>query len=34
MQRQLADGLAVVGYERDAQGNGRFLLGEWNGAEW
>jgi predicted GNAT superfamily acetyltransferase len=23
-------GLAVVGYERDAQGNGTFLLGRWN----
>ncbi len=25
-----ADGLAVVGYERDAQGNGKFLLGRWD----
>lgn len=24
------DGLAVVGYERDAEGNGSFLLGKWN----
>jgi predicted GNAT superfamily acetyltransferase len=24
-----AEGLAVMGYERDAQGNGRFLLGRW-----
>lgn len=23
-------GLAVVGYERDAEGNGCFLLGPWN----
>jgi predicted GNAT superfamily acetyltransferase len=23
-------GMAVVGYERDAQGNGRFLLGHWD----
>ncbi len=25
-----ADGLAVLGYERDPQGNGRFLLGAWD----
>lgn len=25
-----ADGLAVLGYERDNQGNGRFLLGSWD----
>ncbi len=24
-----SDGLAVVGYERDEQGNGKFLLGRW-----
>ena len=24
-----ADGLAVLGYERDAEGNGKFLLGRW-----
>lgn len=24
-------GLAVIGYERDAEGNGSFLLGPWNG---
>src|SRR5689334_9853770 len=24
-----ADGLAVLGYERDPQGNGKFLLGRW-----
>ena len=23
-------GLACLGYERDAQGNGRFLLGQWD----
>ena len=36
-QRQLmkafADGLSVLGYERDEQGNGRFLLGVW-GEPW
>jgi predicted GNAT superfamily acetyltransferase len=25
-----ADGLAVQGYERDAEGNGKFLLGQWD----
>src|SRR5881398_109219 len=25
-----SDGLAVLGYDRDEQGNGKFLLGEWN----
>jgi|SRR5438874_5527104 len=25
-----SDGLAVLGYERDEQGNGKFLLGRWN----
>jgi predicted GNAT superfamily acetyltransferase len=25
-----ADGLAVLGYERDSEGNGRFLLGRWD----
>jgi predicted GNAT superfamily acetyltransferase len=34
MQRQLTNQLAVVGYERDAAGNGCFLLGEQNVAEW
>ncbi|MGA8270753.1 MAG: GNAT family N-acetyltransferase [Candidatus Sulfotelmatobacter sp.] len=24
------DGLAVLGYERDSEGNGKFLLGEWD----
>jgi predicted GNAT superfamily acetyltransferase len=27
LQQAFADGLAVLGYERDAAGNGRFLLG-------
>lgn len=27
--RAFAAGLAVLGYERDAQGNGKFLLGHW-----
>jgi predicted GNAT superfamily acetyltransferase len=28
--RALEDGLAVLGYDRDAAGNGRFLLGAWD----
>lgn len=28
--RAFADGLAVLGYERDAEGNGQFLLGRWD----
>jgi predicted GNAT superfamily acetyltransferase len=28
--RAFADGLSVLGYERDERGNGRFLLGEWD----
>jgi len=28
--RAFDKGLAVLGYERDAEGNGKFLLGEWN----
>lgn len=28
--RHFAEGLAVLGYERDAGGNGKFLLGRWN----
>jgi predicted GNAT superfamily acetyltransferase len=28
--RAFADGLAVLGYERDSEGNGKFLLGEWD----
>jgi len=27
--KAFADGLAVLGYERDASGNGQFLLGRW-----
>jgi len=30
LTRALADGLAVLGYERDAHGNGEFLLGRWD----
>jgi len=30
LQRAFADGLAVIGYERTADGDGRFLLGRWN----
>ena len=28
--RAFADGLAVMGYERDSAANGKFLLGEWD----
>ena len=28
--RAFAEGLAVLGYERDQQGSGKFLLGRWN----
>jgi predicted GNAT superfamily acetyltransferase len=28
--RAFADRLAVLGYERDAEGNGKFILGEWD----
>ncbi len=28
--KSFADGLAVLGYERDTQGNGNFLLGRWD----
>jgi len=28
--RAFLNGLAVLGYERDAEGNGKFLLGEWD----
>ncbi len=28
--KAFADGLSVVAYERDAQGNGKFLLGRWD----
>ena len=30
LQSAFARGLSCLGYERDAQGNGRFLLGHWN----
>jgi predicted GNAT superfamily acetyltransferase len=29
-QRAFANGLSVLGYERDQRGDGRFLLGEWD----
>lgn len=29
-QRAFAEGLSVLGYERDGRGSGRFLLGEWD----
>src|ERR1700689_4971245 len=28
--RAFGDGLAVLGYERDSEGNGKFLLGDWD----
>ena len=28
--RRFSEGLAVLGYERDAKGNGKFLLGHWD----
>jgi predicted GNAT superfamily acetyltransferase len=31
-RRAFAEGLSVLGYERDEHGNGRFLLGEWDEA--
>ena len=31
--RAFGDGLAVLGYERDSEGNGKFLLGSWD-EEW
>lgn len=30
LEKAFADGLSVVGYERDEQGNGRFQLARWN----
>jgi predicted GNAT superfamily acetyltransferase len=30
LQRHFAEGLSVVGYERRASGDGRFLLGDWD----
>jgi hypothetical protein len=29
-RKAFAEGLAVLGYERDVKGNGRFLLGAWD----
>jgi len=34
MQNYLAQGLTVVGYEREANGSGCFLLGKWSEAAW
>ena len=31
-EKAFAEGLSVLGYERDERGNGRFLLGEWDEA--
>ena len=31
--KSFSEGLAVVGYERDGRGNGKFLLGRWNDGE-
>jgi len=28
--RAFQQGLTVLGYERDAEGNGKFLLGRWD----
>ena len=28
--RAFENGIAVLGYERDAEGNGKFLLGHWD----
>jgi len=33
LQSAFDRGLSVIGYERDAEGNGAFLLGRWNDAE-
>jgi len=30
LQKYFSEGLSVVGYEREANGDGRFLLGRWN----
>lgn len=30
LQKAFAEGLAVLGYERDREGNGTFLLGKWD----
>jgi predicted GNAT superfamily acetyltransferase len=34
LQELLGQGLSVVGYERAANGDGRFLLGSWTEAGW
>ena len=28
--RAFGDGLAVLGYERDSEGNGKFQIGDWD----
>jgi len=33
-QKAFSEGLSVLGYERDSQGNGKFLLGEWDEKWW
>ena len=33
-QKYFREGLSVVGYEREVNGDGRFLLGEWSEALW
>jgi hypothetical protein len=30
LESAFARGLSVIGYERTAEGDGRFLLGQWN----
>jgi predicted GNAT superfamily acetyltransferase len=34
LSKAFADGLSVLGYERDERGDGRFLLGEWEEVWW
>jgi predicted GNAT superfamily acetyltransferase len=34
LRKYFEEGLSVVGYERDAGGGGRFLLGHWSEAAW
>ena len=34
LQKYFGEGLSVVGYEREGNGDGRFLLGHWNEAGW
>jgi predicted GNAT superfamily acetyltransferase len=33
LESAFEEGLVVVGYDRDAEGNGSFLLGPWNETE-